>query len=281
MFPVRSSPALLPGLSAPALLALSGCAELGDLRDKVEGLTNRFVVEAVHFGVEEPEDERIADALAETDWGRGAQVTAWLADASEVGEMDTAPITGVDVRFLSSSNGGLKMRAVDSGKYQLDSDDGVDYREGEQVAISSTYGDIDRKLAVGSPTAPDIDLWTEHDQGDSLSINVSGQGYDAALINVLDIETGELTFSNLPDGAREFYELTHEGTGDTVVSIPGTAFPGEGLYAVGVAGMQVADPDSFEEVNTALSAFVAGRYRFGTVCTFADTQLCDAEDTGL
>jgi len=48
----------------------------------------------------------------------------------------------------------------------------------------------------------------------------------------------------------------------------------ESLYAVGVAGLVNSDVENFEEVNTAMSAFLAGEFTFQTVCTFEEEEFC-------
>ena len=52
------------------------------------------------------------------------------------------------------------------------------------------------------------------------------------------------------------------------VVIPGAAFPESGVYAVGVAGMHVGETEDYEEVNTALSSFLAGEMSFYGVVVY-------------
>lgn len=260
----------------PSFALLAGCAEIANLQDKVEGLTNRFVLEGFYLGVSELENDVLADALADTEFGSGATVTAFLADASSAGEIESAPIRDASVAFLSPSAGGsMGMVSLGDGQYELTGDDGLRYVAGEVVAITATYEGQNRRIPVDAPPRPSPGISGYHAAGEPLVVDLSGQGFESTMVTVLEIASGRTTWSNLPVAADDFYDLTHGGTGEVRVTLPGSALPVEGVYAVGVAGVYTADPDEFEEVNTALSALVAAQFRFSTVCTFADTNFCE------
>jgi hypothetical protein len=121
-------------------------------------------------------------------------------------------------------------------------------------------------MRVTAPPPPDADLPTAHSAGQPLSVDLAGQGFDSVLVVVLDAASLELSYSNEPADIQELYEFGHGGTGDSV-EIPGDAFPGDSLYAVGVAGLVTADAADLDEVNTALSSMLAGKFRFYPVQT--------------
>ena len=50
------------------------------------------------------------------------------------------------------------------------------------------------------------------------------------------------------------------------MTIPANAFPNEGAYLIGVAGLSNSDPDSMVEMNIALSPLFAGQFGFDVVC---------------
>ena len=188
--------------------------------------------------------------------------------------------------LMSAGNGG-SMPMVDSGggKYELTADDGLEYVSGEEISLTSTYGDLDRALSVDVPPAANLDISPEHSTGTPMAIDLSGQGFDTALAIVMDVETGEITWSNEPQDISELYDMTHpdglslgeaDDTDDTlIIEVPAKAFAAESYYLVGVAGMVVSSPDSFDNVNTALSTVMAGKIRFADVCTDDFAVLCD------
>jgi len=262
-------------MTSALLLSTAGCDQLSDISDKVEGITNNFVVEAFFLGVEPPEDETIALALEGTDFASGARATAFLADAAEVTDIENAPITGATLSLLSSANGSVTMAAGDvDGQYGSSGDDGLDYSAGEDVTIRADWDDEDRAIMVGAPPAPQPGIESAHTAGQGLDIDLSGQGFDAALVVVIDTATSEIVFSNEPSDITELYEFSH-GQGEVEVTVPGDLLGDETIYAVGVAGLVNADEDDFDNINTVLSTFMAGKFTFTGLCTFSESTLCD------
>ncbi len=262
-------------------ITLTGCGKLGEIQETVEGVTERFVVASIYLGVEQPEDVD----LSETAFS-GARLTAFLADASSISEIEDAPITDTAVVLLSPGNGGsLPMTDAGGGKYELSADDGLAYYSGEEISLTSTYGDTDRAISVDAPPAANLDIDPDHSAGTPMAVDLSGQGFDAALAVVMDVETGEITWSNEPSDISALYEMTHpdgivlgesEDTDDTlIIEIPAKAFASESYYIVGVAGMNVSNTASFENVNTALSTIMAGKLKFADVCTDDFDLLCE------
>jgi hypothetical protein len=264
---------------------LCGCQQLLALHDAVDGWTDTFVIQGLYLGVEEPGDLD----LSNTDWASSSRVTVFLADASQLDQVENAPITGAVVSLLSAVNGGeMTMFEDASGSYVLSEEEGLRYAQGESVSIVSDYLDIEHRLQVDLPASPDLSsLPLIHPVQTKMTVDLSGQDYDTALIVVLNTETGELTWSNEPKSVDEIYALSHPngillGAGeesepiDVVMEIPRTAFPEEGMYAVGVAGIYVSNPTTFEGVNTALSNMMAGKFKLEPVCTEAYSMACEA-----
>jgi hypothetical protein len=134
--------------------------------------------------------------------------------------------------------------------------------------------------------APTLSINSEHAAGTPLSVDLTGQGYNAALAVVIEAESGEVTWSNQPADIAGLYEMTHPNgiliggeedfseNHEIIVEIPAEAFADEGYYIIGVAGMVVSNSSSFENVNTALSTVIAGKLRFTDVCTDDFAMLC-------
>ncbi len=266
-------------LISGVVLGLSGCEKITEIQDTVEGLTESFVVAGIYLGVEKPD----ALDLEGTDF-QGARLTAFLADAGQISEIESAPISGVAVEMVSDGNGGLVMNETGGGKYELSSDDGLTYVSGELAGVSADYKDEEREITVDVPPAPEVDVDTQHEAGTSLTIDLTGQGFDAAMVVVIDVESGEITWSNEPEDITALYEMTHpggvglgedeEGDDSLVVEVPAAAFGNEAYYALGVAGMQVSDPADFVGINTALSTLMAGKLKFTGICTGDYSVLC-------
>lgn len=267
---------------AATVLGLSGCQKLDDLKSTVEGLTERFVIEGIYLG-SAPFDGEVD--LEEAGFG-GAKVIAYLADASQVTEIEQAPITGVDLRLVISGNGSSILDEDGSGKYSLNDEGGLDYLDNATATLSATYDGEDRQVQVTTPAAADLSaLDIIQPVGTPMVIDLSGQGYDTAMVVVIASDGGEVTYSNEPTGIEDLYEMTHpDGISlsddeevkddNLLIEIPERAFAQEGVYAVGVAGLYTSGTDDMTGVNTAISTMIAGRFRFVTVCTEDYEKLC-------
>ncbi|NOY28061.1 MAG: hypothetical protein GXP62_19525 [Oligoflexia bacterium] len=260
----------IPSLLAPvslglvAALPISGCAQVDDIKNTVNGLTNTMVVESLLLGVEAPDTNSKLD-LSGSDFAQGTTVKAFLADASDPTSLTDAPVKGAAVNFVSDGNGGqLALKDNDDGSYSAnENDQGLVY-VAEQVSLSADYGDTIHSISVNAPPLATVDIGANHTAGDSLTIDISDQDYDGLLVVVLSGPNVDLSFSNIPTSIDEVYNFTH-GDSPLTVDIPGDTFSDAGLYAVGVAGTRNAGSDDMTQVNTVLSTFVGGQFKFYTM----------------
>lgn len=240
------------------LLMLASCNFqdiLDDATTTFEGLTNPLVVQGWYVGVAEPESDQID--LSGTDFDKGAALTVFLADAGNANELDKAPVSGAGVQA-----DGVDLSEESDGAYAASSDDGLTYTEGGDSLVSVQIGDGMAEATVLTPAAADANIPTTGALGANLTVDLSGQGFDNVLVVVLDMASAEVVWTNTPSDIKGVYDFA---TADQVnsLTVPGAeAFAGSGVYAVGVAGMNKADSDSFVDMNTALSSVMAGKLRF-------------------
>ena len=257
---------MLPLLAS--LTLLGGCKILDDVKDDIEGYTEPIVVQAVLLGIAEPDGVD----LSGTEFEQGALLAVYLADASDPTELENAPVSGAAVSVRSESIGNIPMTDEGGGLYRITGEDaGFSYYAGEEFKVVADYDNESHKTAVYAPHPVDTDdIPTEHARGEQLVVDLSSApgDYDSAIAAVVDITTGEKTWSNEPSGVEELYEFTHTDEDVRKVVIPGAAFPESGVYAVGVAGMHVGETEDYEEVNTALSSFLAGEMSFYGVVVY-------------
>lgn len=274
--PMRATtwlPSLLP------LVLSIGCGDFRQLlewKETLDDYTNSTVVTASILGVAPSSDDRVDIALSRTDLGSGVRASAWLVDARGVGDLDGAGLGGQPVR-VSVDGRGVGMEEVRSGEYVADGDSGLEYRPQTEARLEIDGADGPRGLVVGLPPAPEFSTPEVHAALEPLRVDLQGQDFDASLVMVVDVLTGGVTWQQTPTGARALYEFARADGSVGWVEIPGEAFPGESVYAVGVAGTWNSDAETFEGVNIALTTGFAGRFRFETTCTFTDPDLCDAE----
>lgn len=267
-----------PTTLLPVLL-LTGCGDIQKLlalKDTFDAYTNSTVASTSILGVAPSEDERVDMALALTELGSGVRASAWLVQTEGAGGLDDDGLSGQPVRLIVDGRG-VGMEEIAAGEYMADGDSGLAYLPQTEAVLQFETDEGNKGLAVGLPQAPAFDIPAEHLPKEALEVDLGGQDYDAALVMVLDVLTGQVTYEQTPTGALELYEFARADAAVGWVDIPADAFPEESVYAVGIAGTWNADPETFEGVNVALTTGFAGRFRFVTTCTFADAAMCDAE----
>ena len=251
-----------------SLTLIGGCKILDDVKEDIEGFTEPIVVQAVLLGVADPDGVD----LSGTEFDRGALLAVYLADASDPTELENAPVSGASVSVRSESLGNLPMTDEGGGLYRITGEDAdFSYHAGEEFKVVADYDSESHKTVVHAPHPVDTDdIPTEHARGEQLVVDLSTApgDYDSAIAAVVELTTGEKTWSNEPSGVEELYAFTHSDEDVRKVVIPGAAFPTAGVYAVGVAGMHVGETEDYVEVNTALSSFLAGEMSFYGVVVY-------------
>ena len=255
-----------------ALILLTSCTEISKLQDDLSELTNSFVLAGFHLGAEAFSDEAfLSPEQTEELMASSVQSLAFLLEGDLTGLETSGPIVGAELN-VSSGSTSTTLAEQEAGLYTSSASE-LEYAPGQEVIFQSSYGGVERSISVLQPSAPEYDLPESHAQSAELTIDLSGQGFDSALIVVSDISSGELTYSNEPTGFDEIYSMTHTSTDEngeqievSEVTIPANAFPNEGAYLIGVAGLSNSDPDTMVEMNIALSSLSAGQFGFDVVC---------------
>jgi hypothetical protein len=236
------------------LTLATGCDLLDDIQDDVDGYTTPLVVQAIVLGVAEPGQDL---DLGGTDFADGTVATVMGADAQDAASMGDAPVTNADVTAL-----GQALEEQEGGTY---TGQGMTYTPGGEGVVKIVRADGSTGTATMTlPGPPAADVPEFHD-GSPLLVDLSGQDYDRLVVVVLDVTSGDVTFTNVPEDIEALYDFA---TADEIsLTIPASAFAGSGFYAVGLAGLQNGDPDTFEGFNTALSDVQAGQLKFWPLTT--------------
>jgi len=253
----------------------TGCGRLADLRDKVAELTNDFLAEGLVTGVVPPEDPALAEALAGTELGSGAVASLFLNTMGGTANFG-APINDATVAAYGEGFERAGLLGIGGGEYRATGEDGLLYVSGGEVEVMVDEPGGRHWLRATLPMAPRLNLPDTLAPGAVLPINAEGQGFDGLLITVVSILTGEVTYSSEPSTVNELYDITRGESGILALDLPASAFPAEGAYGVGVAGLLAADVERFEDVNPALTNLLAGQFHFKVICVANDAALCAA-----
>ncbi len=249
---------------AMILLQLFGCDALNKAFSSVGGLTDATVVQGAVLGIEVPDDPRLAPFLEGTDFAPGTAVTVFVADATSIADLGNAPVDGGVVTV--SGDISEDVPGLGGGLYATDpSSSELEYTDGAQWVV-----DVDTDGTVGTaildlPPAAAFDVEPIHEPGAPMTIDLSGQGFQSSVAVVID-EQGTVTWTNAPTDISGLYAAMDSDDAG-VVEIPGSAFAGEGLYAVGVAAMSHTNAEDLTGINTALSKLRVGKMRIVPVST--------------
>lgn len=235
------------------LLVLPGCDRLA----LAESAVSPVVAQGLFLGMDLPEglDFEGTDVLEYT-----AACTAFVAELSDPTDVEQAPVEGARVGFESAANGRIDLVDQGDGKYQVTAADGLVYEPGDTAELVVGVGGEVARLTVRPPEAPEVDVPDTWEAQAPVTLGLTEGGYQNMVVAVYDLDRSRMTFDNLPDDVDATYAFTHPDEPVDRVTIPGEAWLRGGTYVVGVAGMQMADPEAYEGVNTTLSAFMAGRF---------------------
>lgn len=235
-----------------ALAPLAGCDLIENGKDLIGDLTNPLVTQALVLGVTPPSS---GDITVPAEFADGVGATVFLADAADVADMENAPIQGAQV-----SLDGRTFTEGAPGAYVLEPG-ATTYVAGAIWSLSVGIGDSTATADIQLPAPASFDVPTAHPVGTDLTIDLTGQEFDGALIVVVN-QDGDLVYDNRPEDIMGLYELTRgESVGAEV--IPGDTFSAEGGYAIGVAGIKTTTGrDALESMNTVLSTMMAGNMVF-------------------
>lgn len=241
-------------LLATLPLLATGCDLIDQGREIFDGLTNPLVAQTIVLGVQLPDDA--GDIEFPDEFADGVAASVFLADAADVADLENAPIGDAEVTLQGETVG-----ETQPGAYLMEPGS-LTYTANATWDITIAVGDGTATAEVDLPPPANFSPPMQHSANTPLSVDMTGQDFDGALLVVVD-QDGTITFDNRPADIRDVYNLARGGDPPTVVEIPGTAFPSAGAYAVGVAGVRSTNgADRMDSMNTVLSSAMAGQLVF-------------------
>jgi hypothetical protein len=244
-------------------LLAAGCQLFDDLKDAVDELTQPVLMQVVYIGMEEPEDAGGLD-LEGTEMDAGATLTAVIYDV----DITTGgrPGTGASVTLLSSHLSSVGLAEDGEGVYSADAGDGLDYRALDDVEVVADFAGVRRRIAMRTPVPATANISEDHTSGVALSVDLRGQGFDNAVVILVDLTPGDVGTvweSEVdPTSPKDPENLTQ--------TIPGDSFEDGRIYVVGIVGLKAADESGFEELQALGSGMLAGTMVLFPVSTLGE-----------
>jgi hypothetical protein len=229
------------------LMILIGCDEIDML---FAGLTDKDIAEGVVLGVEADPGIDLTGSAYEV----GAHGAAYLSD------MTGGPAIGA-LSLVTPGGGTATLAEAEQGVWATQSNTAFVYQPGEVYAIHRDGSEILRATAAA---AADLEIPTTHAMATTMAVDASDQDFDALMGVVLNLTSGEMTWSKAPDSAGAAYELLIADP-SLAYDIPAEAFPTPGNYAIGLAGLQTNKPDEVTDVNSLASLMGTGVLHFHKV----------------
>ena len=248
---------------------LSGCKlseEIQKLEEDIGKLTDDFVVSAFYVGAQEFSYAGVN--MSEVEGLQNVQSVVYLATADVTGESEPVPLSRATVTAQGESLGTITYTEPEAGYYYTNSDGGLVYTANELVTLQAEQEGEVHTISVTTPAAAVFDLPDEHPNNTDVVVDISGQGFDGALVGVAIFPAAEMVYSNEPTTFQELYNLSHpdEEGGADIVTIPGEVFADDGLYMISIGGFVAADTADMESVNPAFSSLLAAEMAFDVIC---------------
>jgi VCBS repeat-containing protein len=255
----------VPALLAALVLVVSpGCQLL-------ENALSPVAAEGLLVSITAPDDGDLPDVDIQIESEVGA--TVFLAEAEVVATIEGSPLLGAEVG-LSGPFGSVNLVEEGNGTYQITSAQAevMSYQAGGTYIMDVDAGDgVRRSVTVTAPTPSGI-VWPAVDEPQSLAEFAAngwtidlGRSYDNALA-VLVAEDGEIVFDNRPTSVRDYLDWIL-ATGVDAITIPAAAFQGlaPGAYGVGVAPLNRASDEDFQDLNPLVSNALVGGMEMSVV----------------
>lgn len=222
------------------LFLLFGCDEIDALFASV---TDPEIAEGLVMGVRAPAELDLTD----TPFENGGRAAAYLTT------VDGTPIPA-DLALLSPANGRVALVDEGEGVWATPGDLDLAYVVGDTYVLHRDGAEI---LRAEAAPAVEMTLPAMHAAGTALRLDAAGQDFDGLLASVLDLETREEVWTNVPGDAEAIQAMLLE---EPVLAfdIPAEAFAGAGAYAVGVAGLRANEAVDVTDVNALASLMATG-----------------------
>ncbi|MCB9690909.1 MAG: hypothetical protein H6736_03755 [Alphaproteobacteria bacterium] len=235
------------------VLSLLACAQIRETRDILGGLTEARVAASLLLDVPAPPVD------VDLPFPEGTVATAFLAEAEDADSLEDAPFAGATVAVGDGTSSALLDDNGD-GTYTLGPEASLPYVAGARWTLAiDGMGDGRSTAEVVLPDAvdPGSAFDAVHPIGSPLVLPIDTPDVERVLAFVLD-GSGEVVWSNEPGDIEEVFRFLH-GPVTAELTLPAEAFPTAGAYAVGLAGLSLADAGDLDGLNTALTSVAAGR----------------------
>jgi hypothetical protein len=247
-------------LALPFAVLLNGCAYIDAIGQKFISLTNPVAMSGLVIGIEPPEDPEFQDILEQSEIVLGTSVSLIVANAAGAADLESAVVRDAKVTILEED---VAIRLErNTGAYMITPDQGLAWSPGTKWTFNVDLPDRPNpgKVEVKLTKPIRANLPSTVSLGEKLVFNLKGQQFDYAVAAIFDLD-GQLVYDSKPTTVKQIVELLTRTEPVERLVIPKRAFPEEGLFLMGIAGLNETDDEDLTDLNSALSKFFFGQMK--------------------
>ena len=239
---------------------LSGCKLFGAIEEARDLLEEPVTMQGLLVGIELPASLGVNPEGTILDLGARAQ--AWV---QRTGTSGVQVVDGASVSLISDRRGSVKL--VQSGStWTADGQDGLEYIVGDEVKLIADYGGERGSISMDLPAGPVVTIPETHTPGIGINVTISPPAGEADFDNggviVYDLLNQEVVWES-------DYNVDEPIDPDNLqITVDGSAFSPDGLFAVGVVGLVASTEDDLVGLNPLGSGFLVGQMVVKPLSTF-------------
>ena len=239
---------------------LNGCAYIDAIGKKFISLTNPVAMSGIIIGLAPPEDEQFVEILEQSEIALGTSITLIVANAAGASDLESAVVRDAEVTIVEED---FTVRLEkNTGSYIVTPEEGLEWIPGAKWTFNVSLPDRPNpgKVKIKLPKPIRADLPPTVNLGEKLVFNLKGQNFDYAVAAIFDLD-GQLLYDSKPTNIKQMVELVTRTEPVEKLVIPKNAFPAEGIYLMGIAGLNETDDENLTDLNSALSKFFYGQMK--------------------
>jgi len=247
-------------LASSLAMFLNGCAYIDAIGEKFISLTNPVAMSGLVIGIAPPEDPEFQDILEQSEIVLGTSVSLIVANAAGAADLESAVVRDATVTLLEED---VAIRQEkNTGAYLVTPDQGLEWVPGTKWTFNVDLPDRPNpgKVQVKLTQPIRAELPSMVSLGEKLVFNLKGQKFDYAVAAIFDLD-GNLVYDSKPTTVKQIVELLTRTEPVERLVIPKRAFAEEGLFLMGIAGLNETDDEDLTDLNSALSKFFYGQMK--------------------
>jgi len=250
-------------------VVFSGCKLFGAIEEARELLEDPVTMQGLIYGIEPPVGLPSSIDTNGTILDIGARAQAWV---QRTGTSGVQVVDGASVSVISDRRPvGVQLVQEGSGWF-ADGGDGLEYLVDDEVKLEVDYGGERGSISMELPAGPVVNIQQDHTPGIGIDVRITNAPnetpFDNGFVIVVDVLSAVAGDGSDPIVFESDYDIEQPKDPDNLqISIPGSVFAADRLYAVGVIGLVASTEADLLGLNPLGSGMLVGQMIVKTVYT--------------